>query len=46
MGARVKRNDGHVPAVSARMFDMLRVTGRKSVGAPAMDVIVYMPEYD
>jgi hypothetical protein len=32
------------PAVVARMFDMHKVNERKSVGTPAMDVIVYLPE--
>jgi hypothetical protein len=32
------------PAVIARMFDMHRVNGRKSMGVPAMDVIIYLPE--
>jgi hypothetical protein len=39
MNLRIKK-----PAFIASMHDMHRVNEHKSVGVPAMDVIVYLPE--
>ena len=45
MSAKVKRNGGHAPAVSVRLYDMR--PGKKpwrQVGVEAMEITIYLPD--